>query len=75
MKNTFFNSIIILAFLTNATSTFSQTQSEFVIGAEWLNMPKQGYHVPNGTITPQDWVNMQDLGLNWGMVGFKPMFS
>ena len=68
MKHSFL--FLTLLFLTIAP-TISQTQSEFVIGAEWLNMPKQGDGVPNGTITPQDWVNMQDLGLNWGMVGFN----
>jgi len=45
----------------------AQTQpSGFLIGAEWLNYP--GNTVSSSTPTSTDWTNIQDLGLNWGMI-------
>ena len=47
----------------------AQAQTEFVIGAEWINQP---YHIGqySGAFVPteQDWLNMLDLGLTWGHV-------
>jgi len=50
---------------------YSQQQTEFVIGAEWLKYPTiDGLPPPQGSLpmTAQDWNNVKDLGLNWGML-------
>ena len=52
---------------TALSLTSGQTQNSFfLIGAEWLNYP--GNTVTSATPTSADWTNIQDLGLNWGMI-------
>jgi hypothetical protein len=58
---------IITFALCIATVLQSQTQSEFIIGADWLNNGNQPGGVPY-TMTAQDWTNIKDLGLTWGAV-------
>jgi len=63
-KVTFLGVGLVLS-ICSASSQAQQT--EFIIGAEWLNRPNQNPpHVPSA----QDWTNIRNLGLNWGMVGY-----
>ena len=48
------------------TQAFAQTQTEFIIGAEWLNKPSN----LNYELTQTDWNNINCLGLNWGMCAY-----
>jgi hypothetical protein len=46
----------------------ARSQTEFILGAEWLNRPFQTPpHVPSA----QDWTNIRDLGLNWGAITYR----
>src|SRR3989339_143816 len=47
-----------------SASLFGQTQTEFIIGAEWINKPNNIVYV----LSSADWDNIRDLGLKWGHV-------
>ncbi|MBU2446820.1 MAG: right-handed parallel beta-helix repeat-containing protein, partial [Bacteroidetes bacterium] len=45
-------------------------QTDFLIGAEWLNNPARPGGVPH-VPSAQDYLNITDLGLNWGMAAYR----
>ena len=60
MKRLVFTSILTITFVAMLSS---QTQTEFIIGADWLNNP-----TTESVPSPSDWTHMKDLGLTWGHI-------
>jgi hypothetical protein len=59
--------VVMLLSLVSISAVRAQTENSFfLLGAEWLNYPGNTQSHSSPTVT--DWTNIQNLGLNWGMV-------
>jgi len=63
--------VAFIMMIALAPAFLAHGQSEFILGAEWVNNPnKLCQYPPDISQIPsaQDWTNMKDLGLTWGVV-------